>query len=191
MKKRTYFMVIALGAALFFLNGCSPFTKVYSEEEPGVILSKYHTFNWLDNTTTKKGNNGPEWLTSSTQAKIRSAVEDKMGCYGYKICEEKPDLMLHYHVVIKNEVLYQQDWTCRGQGEGMYDRCNRVQPVQYSEGTFILDFIDTRNGNQIWRGAAVSVLNNMRPDEVDERIKGAVQAIFKKYPEQPIPRATP
>lgn len=187
-KKKLLYLVILLGL-LPLLQRCTPFTKVYSEEEPGIKLSKYHTYDWLDNTASQKGNSGPEWLSGSTQLKIRAAVEEHMSRYGLKPCDEKPDLMLHYHVVIKNEILYVHDWSCEGvfEAPGKYDRCHRVLPVHYQEGTLILDFIDTKDGNQVWRGAAVGVLENLRPEEADARIKAAVESIFKKYPEKPIP----
>ncbi|MFN0216943.1 MAG: DUF4136 domain-containing protein [Saprospiraceae bacterium] len=182
--------IVALLSTFFLLESCSPFTKVYSEEEPGVNLSKYHTFNWLNNAEIKKGNSGPEWVSGSTQSKIRAAVEDQMSRYGFKPCDEKPDLMLHFHIVIKNEVLFVHDWSCGGvfDAPGQYDRCHRMQPFHYQEGTLILDFIDTKNGNQVWRGAAVGVLGNLRPEEADARIKDAAIAIFKKYPEKPVPQ---
>jgi len=193
MKKTIKILLPALIAAMFLLSSCSPFTKVHSEEEPGVKLTQFHTYNWLDNTTIKQGNSGPEWLSSDTQRKIRAAVEVEMGHFGFKPCDEKPDLMLHYHVIVKNEVLYVRDWTCGGVFEtpGQYDRCNRVEPVHYREGTLILDFIETKNGNQVWRGAAIGVLENLRPEEADARIKASAKAIFKKYPEKPIPSTLP
>ena len=186
MKLSTLLSFFILLSAGVLVESCSPFTKVYSEEEPGVNLYKYHTFNWLSTETAQQGNNGPEWLTAVTQGKIRASVEEQLNRYGMKPCDEKPDLMIHYHVVIKNEVLYVYNWSCAMQGEGQYDRCNRVRPVQYREGTLIIDFIDTQNGTQIWRGVAIGVLTEMKPEEADERIKAAVEAIFKKYPDQPI-----
>lgn len=189
MKHKSTLLLFATLAAFLLFENCSPFTKVYGEIEPGVKLSQYHTYNWLDNTTLKKGNSGPVSLSSDTENKIRAAVEHEMDHYGFKPCDEKPDLMLHYHVVIKNEVLYVRDWSCGGvfEAPGQYDKCNRVQPVHYQEGTLILDFIETKNGNQVWRGAAIGVLDNIRPEEADARIKASVEAIFKKYPEKPIP----
>jgi hypothetical protein len=176
-------------AGFLFLESCSAFTKVYGEVEPGVNLSQFHTYNWLENATVKAGNSGPLWLSDATKTKIRSSVAHEMEQYGFKPCDDKPDLMLHYHIVIKNEVLYVRDWSCGGVFEtpGQYDKCNRVQPVHYQEGTLILDFIETKNGNQIWRGAAIGVLENLRPEEADARIEAAVKAIFTKYPEKPIP----
>ena len=191
MKKILYALVGLLLMVLFFfgLGSFSPFTKVYSEEEPGIKLSKYHTFNWLDNTTANQGNSGPEWIPAITQQKIRTALEEQLSRYGLKPCDEKPDLMLHYHIVVKSQVLYLPDWSCGGvfEAPGQYDRCHRVQAVHYREGTLIVDFIEAKDGNQVWRGAAVGVLENLRPEEADARIKAAAEAIFSKYPEKPIP----
>jgi len=188
MNHKSFLLLPTFVAVLLVLQSCSPFMKVYSEEEPGIRLSKYHTYDWLNDTNTQKGNAGTAWLTEGAQRQIRTVVEQQMLRYGFKPCDEKPDLMLHYHVVVKNEVLFMPDMACTplNEGPGQYNRCNRVQAVQYREGTLIIDIIDTKNGNQVWRGAVVSVLDGMKPDEVDARIKSAVQAIFKKFPEKPI-----
>ncbi len=193
MNYRPFLLLTYLSAALFLFESCSPFTKVYSEEEPGVNVYKYHTYNWLDNAQTKQGNQGPEGLTTDTQEKIRNAVAVQMKQMGFQPCDQNPDLMLHYHVVVKNEVMYVHDWSCEGQGESgnRYDRCNRVRPIYYREGTLIVDFIDTKNATQVWRGAAVGVLMNSTPTEVDARIQAAAQAIFKKFPVKPIAHAAP
>lgn len=182
-------LAFTLFTSFLLLNACSPFSKVYSEEEPGVNMYKYHTFNWQNNENTTDGNKGPEWLTRSTQTLIRNTVEQHMERQGFAKCTDQPDLILHYHVVVKNEVLYVPEWPCdrpgEGQNGGRYDRCNRIRPVQYHEGTLIIDLIDTKDGAQVWRGAAVSILNNMMPNEVDDRIKSAIKAIFKKFPAKP------
>jgi hypothetical protein len=189
MKHKLTLLLLPMLAAFLLLENCSPFTRVYGEIEPGVNLSQFHTYKWLDNTSIKAGNSGPSWLSNDIKDKIRAAVEHEMDHYGYKPCDEKPDLMLHYHVVIKNEVLYMRDWSCGGvfEAPGQYDQCNRVQPVHYQEGTLILDFIETKKGNQVWRGAAVGILENLKPEAADARIEAAVKAIFTKYPEKPIP----
>lgn len=193
MKTRIFLFAWMLAVLSGGGTGCSPFTKVYSEVEPGVNLSKYHTFDWLRNSEVKNGNSGPIWLQEGVQGKIRTSVEEQIGRYGFKPCDDKPDLMLHYHIVIKNEVLYVRDWSCGGVFEtpGNYDRCHRVQPVHYREGTLIIDFIDAKTGNQVWRGAAVGVLDDLAPEEADLRIKQAVEAIFQKFPEKPIPQPDP
>lgn len=184
---KSAFILLSLFAILLLHNGCSSVTKVYSEEEPGVNFYKYRTFDWLDTKYIKQGNSGPEWLNERSENKIRSSVEAQMGRYGFKPCDDKPDLMLHFHIVIKNEVFYIQDWWCDEETGTDFGRCHRLRPVNYQEGTLIIDFIDAKTGSQIWRGAAVGALENLTPEKADARIEEAVRLIFEKFPEKPIP----
>lgn len=184
---RSALIVFSFFVALLLQSGCSSVTKVYSEEEPGVNFYKYHTYKWLDTKYIKKGNSGPAWLDEHAENKIRSSVETQMNRYGYKPCEDKPDLMLHFHIVIKNEVFYIQDWWCDEERGTEFGRCHRLRPVNYQEGTLIIDLIDAKTGNQVWRGAAAGVLEHLTPEKADARIEEAVRMIFEKFPEKPIP----
>lgn len=172
--------------AVLFSSSCSPFLKVYAEEEPGVNLYKYTTYAWLNAPASEQGFSGPEWQSQRSQEKIRSSVEQQMDRYGFKRCDTEPDLMLHYHVVIKNEVLFVRDRYCDEESWNRYGHCNRVRPVNYEEGMLIIDFIDTRTGNQVWRGAALAVRENLNPDQADARVEEAVRLIFKKFPQKAI-----
>ncbi len=180
---------LSIIAALLLAQGCAPAVRVYSEEEPGVNLYQYSTFDWLDNPVVARGNSGPEWLNKATEDDVRGAVEQQLGRYGMHLCQDNPDLMLHYHVVIKNEVLYVRDWWCDEENWRQYGHCNRVRPVQYREGTLIVDMIDAKTGEQVWRGAATGVLENMTPEQAEPRIYEAVRRIFKKFPQKPLPGA--
>jgi hypothetical protein len=53
----------------------------------------------------------------------------------------------------------------------------------YREGTLILDLMDSKTNNLIWRGWAVSPLDSSyKPEEIDKLIKKAVAKIFNKFP---------
>jgi hypothetical protein len=183
------FILFAFVLAAFagYTTGCSSVTRVYSEEEPGVNFYKYRTFDWLDGKYVKRGNSGPEWLDERAENSIRVSVESQMSRYGFKPCDDKPDLMLHFHVVIKNEVFYIRDWWCDEETGTNFGRCHRLRPVNYQEGTLIIDFIDAKTGNQVWRGAAAGVLERLTPDQAAARIGEAVRLIFEKFPEKPLP----
>ncbi|MBL7804483.1 MAG: DUF4136 domain-containing protein [Saprospiraceae bacterium] len=187
MKRILPFFLLAM--VLWLAQGCAPATQIYSEPEPGVNLYKYSTFKWLDNPTIARGNSGPEWLNKATEDDIRGAVEQQLRRYGINLCEDNPDLMLHYHVVIKNEVFYIRDWWCDEESWRKYGHCNRVKPVQYREGTLIIDMIDAKTGDQVWRGVATGALENMTPEEAEVRIYRAVRMIFEKFPQTTIPGA--
>ena len=184
--KSSKWILFLIFAALFANYGCSPFLKVYAETEPGINLYKYTTYSWLNTPSVAAGNNGPEWQSQRSQEKIRSSVEAQMERYGFKRCDTNPDLMLHYHVVVKNEVFFVRDQMCDEEDWIRYGRCNRVRPVNYQEGMLIIDLIDTKTGNQVWRGAALAVRENLTTEQAEARIQEAVRRIFTKFPQKPI-----
>ena len=179
---------LPLFAMILLLSfACSPVSKVNTETEPGVNLYQYTSFDWLDNQTSVHGNSGPQWLNERTEKSIRTAVESEMRKYGFSRCETNPDLMLHYHVVVKNEVFYIRDWWCDEESWAQYGRCHRLKPMNYQEGTLIVDMMDAKTGNQVWRGAATGAMENVSADKADSRIQEAVRLILKKLPQKQIP----
>lgn len=178
----TCFLAIML---LFSLGACSPAINVYSEEEPGINLRKYRTYDWLDNILVEK-DDVHSFINQQTEQKIRSTVDQRLAMYGYKQCDQDPDLKIHYHAIVKDRELFYEDWWCDDESWHKYGRCQRLQRVNYKEGTLIIDMIDTQSGNQVWRGAAIGVLENLSPEEVNKRIEKVVMEIFKKFPEQPL-----
>ncbi len=188
------YLHVLIGVLLFLILtiSCSPLQKVYAEEEPGINLYRYHTYCWLDNPSTIQGAKGPAWLTESTNNNIRASVENQLDKLGFKKSSAYADLTLHYHIVLKNEMRYVYDLQCRSYEVGNYDsRCDRVTMVPMVEGTLIIDLLDTATGNQVWRGGAVSYLDHIQPNEVDDRLSTAILEIFKAFPRAPKGKAEP
>lgn len=169
-------------------NACSPIINVYSEEEPGINLRKYRSYDWLDNKVVES-DNVMYFLAGKTEAQIEGSIEQQMSRFGYKKCNQNPDLLLHYHVIVKNFEMYYQDWWCEDETWNKYGRCQRMRATSYKEGTLIVDMIDAQTGNQVWRGVAIGVLDQIPPEDVQVNIDRAVKAIFKKFPETALPGA--
>ena len=117
---------------LLFLGSCGPGLKVYSEEEPGANLYKYRTFDWLDNAEAEK-DNVPMLLGKNTEDKIRATVETHMASLGFQQCDNGPDLMLHYHVILKDKEYYYQDCWCSDEEWNKYGRSQRMRLINYQE----------------------------------------------------------
>lgn len=169
-------------AVILSAAGCSPLIRVYAETEPGTNMRHYRTYDWLDNATSEK-NKTPDLVSTRNEALIRAAVDAQMRQRGFKRCDREPDLMLHYHVVVEAQEMYYQDWWCDDEEWHKYGRCERMRKVDYHEGTLTVDMIDTRTGNQVWRGVAVGVLEEIPPEQVPARIDEAVQKIFGHFHE--------
>ncbi|MDX1912948.1 MAG: DUF4136 domain-containing protein [Saprospiraceae bacterium] len=187
MKLSALLRIVLLAMPLFW-HACSPFTKVYAEVEPGANLYQYYSYKWLPNNGILPGDPAQLRVSEQIERNIREAVDAQMGMRGYRLCDAGPDLLLHYHVVIQNRVYYQTEWECKDEHEARSrTHCQRVRPVYYREGTLMVDFMDAENGQQVWRGVAVGVIDQLQPDQVKKRIEDAVRQIFKKYPILPTP----
>ena len=46
----------------------------------------------------------------------------------------------------------------------------------------IIDLMDTKTNNLVWRGWAVNFLDEDKPDQIEDQIKVAVGKIFEKFP---------
>lgn len=187
MKPTFFFCTTAL--ALIFLSvACSPFTKIYAEEEPGANLYQYYSYKWLPNNGILPGDPAQYRVSEQVERNIRDAVDAQMALRGYRLCDAGPDLLLHYHVVVQNRVYYQTEWECKDEHEARSrTHCRRVKPVYYREGTLMVDFMDAETGRQVWRGVAVGTIDQFNPDQLKKRIDDAVRQIFKKYPILPTP----
>lgn len=172
--------------SLLLANSCSTVYQTYSEEEPGINLRKYRTYDWLERTLVEE-DKVSLILSDTTERKIRSTVEAELVRFGFRQCDVEPDLMLHYHAILKNKEIYYLDWTCDDEEWHKYGRCQRVKETNFREGTLIIDFIDARTGNQVWRGVAIGAIDDLSRNAVDKQVEEAVHKIFKKFPEQPRP----
>lgn len=189
MKTNVLYTTLLFIFGLIAFSGCSPLIKVYSEEEPGVKLSKYYTYDWdkTDNFVEAESIEYP--LSDRASDKIRSATDAQMKRYGFQRFDFAPDLLLHYHVTIKNKVYLQSEEPSmnvvypESARSGNY---SRAKPVHFQEGTLIIDFMDTQTGRQVWRGVAVGIVENQNPEEWDAAIEHTIQRIFAKLDMKPI-----
>lgn len=182
---RAVYNFLILSALAFGLFSCSSAVKIYSEEEPGINMRKYRTYDWLDNLQIEK-DNVASVSDRQIEEKIRTSVNAQLERFGYKQCDQDPDLKVHYHAIVKERELFYEDWWCDDESWHKYGRCQRLRRIHYKEGTLIVDMIDAQSGNQVWRGAAVGVLANLSPEEVSKRVEKVVTDIFAKFPEQPL-----
>ena len=92
-----------------------------------------------------------------------------------------PDILVAFHTGVEEKVNVQV-WGY-GYRHAAFSRGTDVRTVYYQEGSLILDFIDPRTKELIWRGVGTKVLSkNPTPEKSEEEIKEAVQKILEEYP---------
>lgn len=115
-------------------------------------------------------------LASDTlnDGRIRNGLESHLAANGFKIQDEKADFVIAYYVTTKNK-LNVQDY---GFGPPRWFGSRDIRVNQYSEGTLMVDFIDAKNNQVIWRGRASGTLEMKG---VDKKISKSVEKLVNQF----------
>lgn len=111
---------------------------------------------------------------SLNDGRIRNGLESQLTANGFKLGTEKADFVIAYYVTTKNK-LNVQDF---GYGPPRWFGSRDIRVNQYSEGTLMVDFIDVKTNQVIWRGRAVGTLEMKG---VDKKISKSVEKLVKQY----------
>lgn len=164
MKKYFFTILLLLG---FALMSCSSIS-VRTDYDREVSFTKYQTFKWIANPGKKLGRGKQDSLLDK---RIRRAVEHEMEAKGYRFVESgKTDALIVYHIAVQNKVDIDR--------YGYWGR--RVHVKRYKEGSIILDIVDPKTKELIWRGVAQGTVRYLEGDP--ERVKEAVFKILETYP---------
>lgn len=177
-----------LAVLLTLLLGCSPEIMVYTDHDPAYNLADYRTFGWMQDRDNESDKN-PLYYNELNDKRIKTAVQQELTNRGYRLVYEQPELSIHYHIIIEDrEVIANEP---HGFHYGPYWLRMHSHAYEYREGTLIIDLMDTRTNQLVWRGWAVAALDeDYTPDKIDQLIRTAVAEIFKKFPEIEMPAQT-
>lgn len=158
---------------------CSHEITVFTDYDRDFNLELYHTYNWatVDNIEVR---NNPLYYNELNDKRIKLAVDQKLISKGYSQ-SENAEVIIHYHIVIDDKSVVATDPF--GYHYSPYWIRSRRSVYLYSEGSLIIDVMDATNKHLIWRGWAVTPLENYRNGEkVDRLINDSVKKIFREFP---------
>lgn len=171
MKKWVSVLLLPLAA-------CSGQLQVSSDFDRDVEIHRFTTYTWLDAKAIEQRND-PLNYNELTDKRVKLAVDKQLKDKGYGLMPDSAQLIVHYHITVEDRVVIRPEPF--GYSYGNYWTENRRSAVRYKEGTLIVDFMDSKNRNLIWRGWAVSVVNEDRMI-TEEMINHAVTKIFERFP---------
>ena len=109
--------------------------------------------------------------------RIRGAVDAAMTSKGFTVNTETPDVLVVYHTGMQNKVDV-TDWGYSYAGSYWGWAGRDIDVYNYTEGTLIVDLVNTQSKQLAWRGSATGVVDPGRsPEEVQERINDVVTKI--------------
>jgi hypothetical protein len=153
--------------------GCSGIAVSY-DYDPQVDFTRLKTFDWH---TFPSAAPAGELVAKH----ITNAIDSQLATKGFTRVSSNPDFLIAPHLgkQTKREVV---DWGYSRQGNWGYG--GRQHDVyEYQEGTLILDFIDPKAKELIWRGTAIGVVEpSLSPQERHKRLNTAVADILANFP---------
>ena len=188
-------------ALLLLVSLISSCSSVNVQQKAGVDFSKYHTYDFGKMDVKSADSQNPIYKSSLNDELIQNAITSELAKRGLRRVQgsAKPDLYLAYHLYIEEAertvanppaagFAYPYAFSYRGAffpinygywyGSPFYNTGYRTET--YNEGTLILDFIDARKRNLVWRGSVADAVYN--PANIGPEFAKAAKEILEKFP---------
>jgi hypothetical protein len=182
-------IILIVGFAALGIAGCSP--HVHTDMDKTVDLSKYRSFKFIDGEDEAGPN--PLYRGSLLENAIHAEIAREMEKRGYIEAAKNPGILIAYHTFTEKKessvnnyypMMY-GGWGWRYYPLGFFpypypywDGYTRIE--EYTEGTLIIDMINPRNKQLMWRGSVSDAISD--PGEIHRKATVAVRAIFRKFP---------
>lgn len=182
--KNVIVSLVALGVLALAL-GCSSVT-IKHDYDKDANFAAYKTFGWLEVPTNAVGSvKAAMERNSLLDKRIKESVNRDLTGKGYTADDNNPDFLLLYHTGAEDKINV-TDWGYGygpyGYGGGWYGG-SHVDVYQYKQGTLILDVIDAKAKQLVWRGYATAALDPNAPMEKRERrLNDVIVKILAKFP---------
>jgi hypothetical protein len=166
---------------IVFALGCSSIS-VTTDFDNKVDFARLSTYSWLPTPETPSAEIQAE-LDQNTlvEGRVKRAVDAQLATKGIRKTTQDPDMLVAFHTGVQDKVDV-RSWGY-GYGYGWRYGGPGVTTINYQEGTLILDFIDPKTKELMWRGVGKKVLSQSTTPEKSEReINEAVKKILEKYP---------
>jgi hypothetical protein len=166
---------------VLFALGCSSIS-VTTDFDQKVDFTRISTYSWLPNPEAPSAGIEAELAQNTlVEGRVKRAVDAQLAAKGIRKTTQDPDMLVAFHTGVEDKVDV-RSWGY-GYGYGWGYGGSGVTTINYQEGTLILDFIDPKTKELLWRGLGKKVLSqSTTPEKSEKVINEAVQKILEKYP---------
>jgi hypothetical protein len=188
-------------AAAFTLAACAPGIQVRTALSPDASLHGLRTFRVLPTPKPKiagvvSSTNDPMLVNSISNRALRTDLAQEFAGLGYVASDSNPDFCVAYYASTKQQLDvsywdYGYTWQPRwwsgwgrrwGRGWGPdWGMQSAPMVTQYTEGTVIVDVIDPKTKELLWRGQGIAAVS-ANEQLYEQDLKKAVEAIVDKFP---------
>ncbi len=194
MKFKNYFFGFSFILTLLLI-ACGP--KVDTNKRTSRDLSNYSSYSFLPNQDTIKNSTYDNAYVNEI---VIDEINQNMQEENYRLERNQPDLLVYYHLMFDEEmavnaspVYTNYSYYRPGYYVGPYYRNylynnyftvprvagTGIEQIPYKEGTIVIDLIDRRTNEIVWRGKANDVVD---PANLEAELRSYIEAIFEEYP---------
>lgn len=177
-----YFAVITVAVVL---NACAGI-PVSTDYDPSWQLPPTPVYAWMPHPMNKVD---PMIDNDLVAARVYRAVDEQLAAKGLSMANNAADanLLVTYHIgeeekldinTFHSSFGYYPCWRCWGPGFE-----SDVWVSQYTQGQLIIDLVDAKTKQLVWRGIASRRVPRFdSPQARDKYVRESVAAIFQKFP---------
>ncbi len=173
--------------------GCSSI-QVNHDYDPKANFAALKTYEWLKEPQEPTGDPRIDGNTL-LENRIHEAVDTELAARGFKKVTSDADFFVAYHVSLDKQRSVQTLNSYYGYGPGWgYGYGASYRPgyatgasgtyvYEYEEGTLILDIVNPKNKELMWRGSAKDEMHFKSTPEKDQaQLNEAVRMMLEKFP---------
>jgi hypothetical protein len=153
--------------------------KVSVGADPGVDLTKYKTYGWSNIASANP-------LTHET---VVSAIDAELAAKGLRKVDTDPELTVVVFGSTASDVHASNPSWAPALNSIATGVAAGSQSFLITKGTLVVDLVDTKTKNSVWRGQATDTLDHGPTGDkvkdaknVEKPIKNAVKKMFKQFP---------
>jgi hypothetical protein len=171
------FALVAAGLA------CSGI-QVTTDYDPSADFTRVRSYAWFDDKSGVQGDRAD--VTSLLDQRLRRSIDAELQRKGLSpVGRAEADVLVGYHLGVETKLDVNTIDTGYGYGYGRYRGgiSSHTTVTEYQEGTLLIDLIDPKSKQLIWRGSGQSRLRrSSTPEQREQRIDEAVAEILKSFP---------
>lgn len=159
---------IAAALMLLALPACSSL-QVKTEQDWNTEFAKYRTYAWSQGVSARD---------PAIESQIHAAVDFELPFKGLTRVEKasSPDLYVATYASVEEERVV-ESW---GHEAGTGSASSRFDTLTLPIGTLMVDLVDVRSGELVWRGRASKAVDGQVSEEAMRKV---VREIFRRYPQ--------
>ncbi len=169
--------IVTISAAAL-LMACGGMT-IRSDYDPASVpgIQSYGSYRWLPHPSS----GDPRVNNPLMARRIQRAVDTEMSGKGYQpVRDGRADFLVGYHVAFDEKLEVE---TVNAHYGYRWGGVQESYVREYTQGTLIIDVIDAKTEQLVWRGMAQAEVHEASsPDQRQKRINEAVKKILANFP---------